>query len=123
MSTAGLSKSRLERMHQVLSGYVERNEMPGLVALVSRHDDVHLEALGTMSVGDPAPMKRDTIFRIASLTKPVTAVAAMILVEECKLRLGETCQGWVPELYNRRGLKCVPPPSPAHGASVRWCTR
>ena len=77
MSSAGLSKSRLKRMRLVLSGYVERKEMPGLVALVSRHDDVHVETLGTMSVGHPAPMKRDTIFRIASLAKPVTAVAGM----------------------------------------------
>jgi CubicO group peptidase (beta-lactamase class C family) len=76
MSTAGLSKSRLERMHQVLSGYVERKEMPGLVALVNHHDDVHVETLGTMSFGHPAPMKRDAIFPIASLAKPITAVAA-----------------------------------------------
>jgi CubicO group peptidase (beta-lactamase class C family) len=94
-------------MHRVLSGHVERNEMPGLVALVSRHDDVHLETLGTMSVGDPATMKRDTIFRIASLTKPVTAVAAMILVEECKLRLDESIEAWLPELANRRVLKSI----------------
>ncbi len=107
MSTAGLSKSRLERMHQVLSGYVERKEMPGLVALVSHHDDVHLETLGTMSVGHPAPMKRDTIFRIASLAKPVTAVAAMILVEECKLWLDESIETWLPELANRRVLKSM----------------
>jgi len=52
----------------VLSGYVERKEIPGLVALVNHHDDVHVETLGTMSVGHPAPMKRDTIFRIASLS-------------------------------------------------------
>jgi CubicO group peptidase (beta-lactamase class C family) len=76
----GLSKSRLKKMHHVLSGYVERNELPGFVALVSRHDDVHVETLGTMAVGHAAPMKRDTIFRIASLAKPMTAVAAMILV-------------------------------------------
>ena len=107
MSMAGLSKSRLERMHQVLSGYVERKEMPGLVALVSRHDDVHVETLGTMSVGHPAPMKRDTIFRIASLAKPITAVAAMILVEECKLRLDESIEPWLPELANRRVLKSM----------------
>jgi CubicO group peptidase (beta-lactamase class C family) len=92
MSTAGLSKSRLERMHQVLSGYVEPKEMPGLVALVNHHDDVHVETLGTMSFGHPAPMKRDAIFRIASLAKPITAVAAMILVEECKLRLDESIE-------------------------------
>jgi CubicO group peptidase (beta-lactamase class C family) len=73
MSTAGFSKSRLERMRQTLSGYVERKEMPGLVALVSCHDDAHVETLGTMSFGHPAPMKRDTIFRIASITKSRTS--------------------------------------------------
>jgi CubicO group peptidase (beta-lactamase class C family) len=107
MNTAGLSKSRLERMNQVLSGYIERKEMPGLVALVSHRDDVHVETLGTMSVGHPAPMQRDTIFRIASLTKPITAVAAMILVEECKLRLDESIEPWLPELANRRVLKSM----------------
>src|SRR5258707_1675946 len=107
MSTAGLSKSRLERMHQVLSGYVERKEMPGLVALVSHHDDVHVETLGTLSFGHPAPMKRDTIFRIASITKLVTAVAAMILVEECKMRLDDSIEPWLPELANRRVLKSI----------------
>src|SRR5205085_9114943 len=107
MSTAGLSKSRLERMHRVLSGHVERREMPGLVALVSHHDDVRVEALGTLAFGNPAPMKRDTIFRIASITKPITAVAAMILVEECQLRLDESIEAWLPELANRRVLKSI----------------
>jgi CubicO group peptidase (beta-lactamase class C family) len=94
-------------MHQVLSGYVERKDMPGLVALVSHHDDVHVEALGTLAFGDPAPMKRDTIFRIASITKPITAAAAMILVEECKIRLDESIEAWLPELANRRVLKSI----------------
>jgi CubicO group peptidase (beta-lactamase class C family) len=107
MSRAGLSKPRLDRMHRVLSGYVERNEMPGLVALVSHHDDLHVETLGTMSVGHSAPMKRDTIFRIASITKPIAAVAAMILLEECKLRLDESIEAWLPELANRRVLKSI----------------
>ena len=110
MSTAGLSKPRLERIHRVLSGYVERQEMPGLVALVSRHDDVHIETLGTLAFGHPAPMRRDTIFRIASLTKPVTAVAAMILVEECKLRLDESIEPWLPELAHRHVLKSLASP-------------
>jgi CubicO group peptidase (beta-lactamase class C family) len=107
MNTAGLSKSRLERLHRELSGYVERQAMPGLVALVSRHDDVHVEALGTLSFDNPAPMKQDTIFRIASLTKLVTAVAAMILVEECKIRLDDSIEAWLPELANRRVLKSL----------------
>jgi hypothetical protein len=55
MSAAGLSKPRLARMHRVLSGYLEREELPGLVALVSHHDDAHVETLGTMAFGHPAP--------------------------------------------------------------------
>ncbi|HEX4228771.1 MAG TPA: serine hydrolase domain-containing protein [Bryobacteraceae bacterium] len=107
MSATGLSKSRLERMRRVLSGYVERKDMPGLVALVSHHDDVHLETLGTLAFDNPALMKHDTIFRIASITKLVTAVAAMILVEECKLRLDDSIERWLPELANRRVLKSI----------------
>jgi CubicO group peptidase (beta-lactamase class C family) len=94
-------------MHQVLSGHIERKEMPGLVALVSHHDDVHTETLGTLAFDNPAPMKRDTIFRIASITKIITAVAAMILVEECKLRLDDPIDPWLPELANRRVLKSI----------------
>ena len=95
---AGLTKSRLERMRTVLSGYVERKDLPGLVALVSHHDDVHVEALGAISFtktasGAQPPIKTDTIFRIASLTKPIAAVAAMILVEKCKLRLDGSTPG------------------------------
>src|SRR5882757_7158867 len=107
MGTAGLSKPRLERMHQQLSGFIERKEMPGLVALVSHHDDVHVETLGTLAFDDPSPMKSDTIFRIASVTKLVTAVAAMILLEECKFRLDDSIEPWLPELANRRVLKSL----------------
>jgi CubicO group peptidase (beta-lactamase class C family) len=107
MSTIGFSRSRLERMRQVLSGYVERKELPGLVALVSHHDHVHVETLGTLSFGHPAVMKRDTIFRIASLSKVITAVAAMILIEECRLRLDDSIEPWLPELANRRVLKSI----------------
>src|SRR5881396_2623426 len=107
MTTETLSKPRLERLHHVLSGYIHRGDMPGLVALVSCHGDVRIETLGTMSVGHPAPMKRDTIFRIASLTKPITAAAAMILIEECKLRLDDSIDTWLPELANRRVLKSI----------------
>lgn len=107
MGIKGLSKSRLERMHRVLSGYIERKDLPGLVALVSHHEDVHVETLGTMSVSHPAPMRQDTIFRVGSLVKPITAVAAMILVEECKIRLDESIDEWMPELAHRRVLKSM----------------
>ena len=107
MSTESLSRPGIVRLHRVLSGHVQRGDMPGLVALVSCHDDVHVETLGTLSVGNPAPMQRDTIFRIASLSKPMTAAAAMLLVEECKLRLDESIEPWLPELVNRRVLRSM----------------
>ena len=104
------SKAGLDRLHGVLSGYVERGDIPGIVALVSRGDDlddVQVETLGAMAVGNSAPMKRDAIFRIASITKPITAVAAMILVEECRLRLDESIEPWLPELADRRVLRSI----------------
>ena len=103
----GLDKSRLRRVHDVLSGSVERKGVPGLVALVSREDDVHVEVLGTLSTDQTGPMKRDTIFRIASITKPIAAVAAMILIVECKMRLEDPIERWIPELANRRVLRSL----------------
>ncbi|HET8852439.1 MAG TPA: serine hydrolase domain-containing protein [Ktedonobacteraceae bacterium] len=105
MSTAGLSKARLARMHDVMAGYVERGEVPGLVTLVSRRGEVHVDVIGTQAFADPAPMRRDTIFRISSMTKPITAAATMILVEECKLRLDEPVDALLPELAERQVLK------------------
>lgn len=107
MSTPGFSASRLARMHRVLSGHVERRDMPGLVALVSHDEDVHIEEIGTLAFNNSAPMRCDTIFRIASITKPITAVAAMILVEECKIRLDDSIEPWLPELANRRVLRAI----------------
>ena len=66
---------RLGRLHDVLAGYVERGTVPGLVSLVSRRGEVHVEALGRQAI-DGEPMRRDTIFRVFSLTKPITAAAA-----------------------------------------------
>ena len=105
MSTGGLSKARLGRMHDVMAGHVERGDVPGLVTLVSRRGEVHVDAIGTKAVGGSDPMRRDTIFRIASMTKPITAAAAMILVEECTLRLDEPVDRLLPELADRRVLR------------------
>jgi CubicO group peptidase (beta-lactamase class C family) len=107
MSSATLSKSRLERMHRVLSGHVERKQIPGLVALVSSAGNVHVETIGTLALGNSTLMKRDTLFRIASLTKLLTAVAGMILVEECRIRLDDPVDPWLPELANRRVLRSI----------------
>jgi len=100
-------KSPFDRMHRVLSDHIDRKELPGLVSLVSHRGGVHVETLGTLSFDSPEPMKRDTIFRIASITKPITAVAAMMLVEDCKLRLDDSIEPWLPELASRRVLKSL----------------
>jgi CubicO group peptidase (beta-lactamase class C family) len=104
MSTRGFSKTRLSRMHDVMAGYVERGEVPGIVTLVSRRGETHVDAIGAKALGGEN-MGRDTIFRIASLSKPVAAAAAMILVEQCKLRLDEPVDRLLPELSDRRVLK------------------
>jgi CubicO group peptidase (beta-lactamase class C family) len=118
MSGAAWSKPRLARMHDVLAGHVERGEIAGVVTLLSRRGDVHVDALGVKSIGGGAPMQRDTIFRITSMTKPVTAAAAMILVEECRLRLDEPVDRLLPELADRQVLKRIEGPLddtvPAH---------
>lgn len=105
MNTGELSKARLGRMHNVMAGYVERGDVPGIVTLVGRRGEVHVDAIGMMAVGGSDPMRRDTIFRIASMTKPIAAAAAMILVEECKLRLDEPVNRLLPELADRKVLK------------------
>ena len=104
--SSGLSQARLGRMREVLARDVDAGDVPGLVALVSRRGEIHADVLGRMAVDGP-PMQRDTIFRIASMTKPVTAVAAMILVEECRLRLDDPLDRWLPELADRRVLRSI----------------
>jgi len=92
----GFSKPRLRRLADVLAGAVQRGEAGELVALVSRDGETHLETAGG---AEP-----DTIFRIASMSKPVVAVAALILVEECALRLDDPVDEFLPELAGRRVL-------------------
>jgi len=107
--TKHFSLARLERMRAVMRGYVERGEMPGLVALVSCGEEVHIEAIGALSFGG-ASISRDSIFRIASMTKPIAAAAAMILIEECRLRLEDPISDFLPELANRKVLRSLDGP-------------
>jgi CubicO group peptidase (beta-lactamase class C family) len=92
----GFSKARLERVRDLLAGSVQRGEVLGVVALLSRSGETHVEKAGDA--------REDAIFRISSMTKPVTAVAAMICVEECLLRLDDPVDEYLPELASRRVL-------------------
>ncbi|WP_239013909.1 serine hydrolase domain-containing protein [Archangium violaceum] len=105
MARAGFSKEGLARMHASMAAHVERGDLPGVVTLLGRGDEVHVDAIGMMASGGTTPMRRDTLFRIASLTKPVAGVAAMMLVEDGKLRLDEPVDRLLPELAHRRVLR------------------
>lgn len=107
---AGFSPVRLERMHTALRRHVESGVLPGLVALMHHRGREHGEVIGRMAFDADAPMRRDAIFRLASMTKPVTAVGAMILVEECKLRLDDPVDAWLPELKDRKVLRAIEGP-------------
>ena len=99
----GLNAARLSRIEDVMAGYVERGDVPGVVSLVARDDDIHVFWHGSIAKGG-APMRRDTIFRIASMTKPVTAVATLMCAEDSLFRLDDPVDDLLPELANRRVL-------------------
>jgi CubicO group peptidase (beta-lactamase class C family) len=102
--------ARLVRLHDALAAHVASGAMPGIVALLSRRGETHVEAIGRQSFEAETPMRRDTIFRIASMTKPIVAAAALMLVEECRLRLDDPVDQWLPELADRRVLKSLEGP-------------
>ena len=107
LKTGGLSPTRLARLHDSLLRHVDSGRLPGLVAVISRRGAEHVDAIGTLAFDRTAPMQRDSLFRLASVTKPITAVAAMILVEECKLRLDDPVDEFPPELANRKVLRTI----------------
>lgn len=88
-----------------LAAHVRSGAAPGAVALIAVQDEVHLTAVGSMHVDGPEPMREDTLFRMASASKPVTAAAVMALVEEGRLRLDDAVERWLPELADRRVLR------------------
>jgi CubicO group peptidase (beta-lactamase class C family) len=105
VASPGFTSDGLARVRTAMTGYVDRGAMPGLITVVSRGDELHIEPIGMKAVGGTEPMRRDTIFRIASMTKPITAAATLLLVEDGKLRLEEPVDRLLPELANRRVLR------------------
>src|SRR6478752_922077 len=109
-SSHGFSSVRLARMQATMRRYIDNGWAPGLITLVHRNGQEYVDVMGSMAFDSAKPMERNTIFRLASMTKPITAVAAMILVEECRLRLDDPVDDWLPELRNRRVLRTVDSP-------------
>ncbi|GAA4212583.1 serine hydrolase domain-containing protein [Actinocatenispora rupis] len=106
----GFSGTGQRRVREVLARHVESGRIPGVVALYSRGDETHVETVGTMEHEGGAPMRRDTIFRMASTSKPVSIAAAMVLLDECRLRLDDPVEPWLPELANRQVLRRIDSP-------------
>src|SRR5438105_47281 len=110
MKTSSLSQAGLDRLHQAMAARVANGALPGMVTLLAHGDEVHVDAIGTMAFGSDRPMTRDTIFRIASLTKPILATATMMLVEDGTLALDEPVDRLLPELADRRVLRRIDGP-------------
>lgn len=100
----GLSTGGLARFAEVAAAYVGADRVPGLVALVASGDQGHVEVLGSLSIGGPA-VARESLFRIASMTKPITGAATLALVDEGLLALDEPVADLLPELASPRVLR------------------
>ncbi|MFL6028102.1 MAG: serine hydrolase domain-containing protein [Friedmanniella sp.] len=97
MNTTGNAAAR-NTLEAVLSSHVGPGVAPGAVALVARGDEVEVRAVGSLDAEGTAPAARDSIFRIASLTKPLTAALVLTLVDEGRIALEDPVDRWLPEL-------------------------
>jgi CubicO group peptidase (beta-lactamase class C family) len=101
----GFTDEGLAALDAALARHASSGAVPGLVALVARGGEVHVTTAGHLAAGDPGPIGRDAIFRIASLTKPVIGAAAMLLIQEGAMALDDPVERWLPELSGRRVLR------------------
>jgi CubicO group peptidase (beta-lactamase class C family) len=97
----GMSSERLLRVNDVVKTYIDSGQISGAVTVVSRKGRIaHFEAQGLMDIDAKTPMRKDAIFRMASMSKPVTGVAILMLMEEGKLRLTDPVSRFIPEFKN-----------------------
>jgi CubicO group peptidase (beta-lactamase class C family) len=101
----GFTDEGLAALDATLARHTASGAVPGLTALVARDGQVHVTSAGHKALGDSEPIGRDAIFRIASLTKPVTGAAAMLLIEDGVIALSDPVEKWLPELGARRVLR------------------
>jgi CubicO group peptidase (beta-lactamase class C family) len=97
-------------LHDAMAARVQAGQIPGIVTVLARGDQVEVDPIGWYDLDRAVPMRRDTLFRVASFTKPVLATVTMMLVEEGRLSLTEPVQRWLPELADRRVLSRVDGP-------------
>ena len=97
----GMDSSRLNRVTQAMQGFVDEGKLAGVVTMAARDNKiVHFESVGYRDLEAQAPITNDALFRIYSMTKPVTGVALMILYEEGKFRLADPVEKYLPEFEN-----------------------
>ena len=119
----GFSSERLLRINELVQRYIESGQISGAVTIVARKGRVaHFEAQGLMNIESNAPMRKDAIFRMASMSKPVTGVAILMLMEEGKLRLTVPVSRFIPEFKNTK-LAMVKPVPPAPSVPSRQAPR
>jgi len=119
----GLSTERLKRVSEAVDRHIKAGNVAGAVTLVARRGKIaHFDAQGVMDVDTKKPMAKDNLFRLASMSKPITGVAIMMLVEEGKIRLTDPVSRFIPEFSNlnkvavpRPGPPGAPPGPPAQG--------
>ena len=115
----GFSAERLKRVHSVVQGHIDAKDFAGAVTLVARKGKVvHFEAQGTTDMESGKAMRTDTLFRMASMTKPLTAVAVLMLMEEGKLVLSDPVSKFIPEFKNPKVAVWNLPNDP-RGAGVK----
>ncbi|HEY6531412.1 MAG TPA: serine hydrolase domain-containing protein, partial [Acidimicrobiales bacterium] len=105
MGHSAFSEVGLERVERVVSSHVEQGTVPGAVWLMAHGDEVHVGVVGHPALGVDVPLEREAVFRISSMTKPITAVAALSCVEDGLFRLEEPVDRLLPELAGRQVLE------------------
>ena len=104
--SVGVSSERLKRVTEMGQSMVDAGQIAGIITQVARHGKIiHTDVIGARGIDDPRPLEIDALFRIYSMTKPVTAVAAMMLYEEGKFHLRDPVSKFVPELKDLKVLK------------------
>ena len=97
----GMSSERLGRITQMNQKYVSEGKLAGAITMVARGGKlVHCEAVGNKGVADPRPLEKDDLFRIYSMTKPITATAAMQLYEQGKFHMDDPIHRFIPEFMD-----------------------
>ncbi len=115
----GLSSERLGRIHEAVQRHIDAQNICGAVTIVARRGRIaHFEAHGVMDLESKKPMAKDAVFRLASMTKPITSVAVMMLVEEGKIRLNDPVSRFIPEFKSLKVAMPVETATPGRGSEI-----